>query len=174
MLRRNWADAVLSRLTRVFPAGLARRIERFTHSFLDGFVFLKTPRHFLVIGVLSVVIWGLYGVMVWCGLKAFGLAEALGFSGAIVCLAISSIGVAIPTPGSTGTYHAFASRTLIALFGVGQATALSFATVTHAVGFVSATAFGLYYFLADRIVLGDAMRSRPAKPAPRTGGTGGA
>jgi uncharacterized protein (TIRG00374 family) len=160
MRRRDWADAVLARVTRLLPKGIAGRIERLTHSFLDGFTFLKTPRHFLVIFVLSVLIWGLYAVMTWCGLRAFGLDQQLGYSGAIVVLAISSIGVAIPTPGSTGTYHAFASQTLIALFGVDRATALSFATLTHAVGFVSSTLFGLYFFLVDRITLGDAMRPR--------------
>lgn len=160
MLRRDWADAMLSRLTRIFPKRIAPRVERLTHSFLDGFSFLKSPRHFLVIGVLSVFVWGLYAVMVWCGLRAFGLDGVVGAGGAIVVLAISSIGVAIPTPGSTGTYHAFASQTLIALFGVDQAIALSFATVTHGIGFVSTTVIGLYYFVKDRITLGDAMRFR--------------
>lgn len=164
MRRRDWADAVLVRLTRVLPQGFGRRIDRLTHSFLDGFTFLKTPRHFLIIGVLSVFVWSLYAVMTWCGLRAFGLDRALGVSGAVVVLAISSIGVAIPTPGSTGTYHAFASQTLIALFGVARATALSFATLTHAVGFVSSTLFGLYYLLVDRITLGDAVRPRKQGP----------
>lgn len=166
MLRRDWADAVLSRVTRLLPPGFARRVERLTHSFLDGFSFLKSPRHFLIIGVLSVLVWGLYAVMTWCGLKAFGLEE-LGFSGAVVLLSISSIGIAIPTPGGTGTYHAFASQTLILLFGIGNATALSFATLTHAVGFMAGTVFGLYYFLADRVTLGDAMRQRQADPGGR-------
>ncbi len=160
MLRRDWADAVLARVTRLFPERFASRIERLTHSFLDGFSFLKSPQHFVIIGVLSVLVWGLYAVMTWCGLKAFGLEGALGFSGAIVVLAISSIGVAIPTPGSTGTYHAFASQTLIALYGVHRATALSFATLTHGVGFVSVTLIGLYYFLKDKVTFGDAMRPR--------------
>lgn len=159
MWRRDLADALLVRLTRILPRGAGSRVERLTHSFLDGFSFLKTPRHFSVIGVLSVLIWGLYAVMTWCGLRAFGLDDELGLAGAVVVLAISSIGVAIPTPGSTGTYHAFASQTLIALFGVANATALSFATLTHAVGFVSSTLFGLYYFVTDRITLGDAIRS---------------
>lgn len=160
MLRREWADAVLARVTRVFPERFAKRIERLTHSFLDGFTFLKSPQHFMIIGVLSVLIWGLYAGMTWCGLKAFGLEGALGLPGAVVLLAISSIGVAIPTPGSTGTYHAFASQTLIALYGVDRATALSFATLTHGVGFVSVTVIGLYYFLKDKVTFGDAMRSR--------------
>jgi hypothetical protein len=66
--------------------------------------------------------------------------------------------VAIPTPGSTGTYHAFASQTLTRLFGVDATTALSFATATHAIGFIGITLLGLWFFLKDHLSFSEAVR----------------
>jgi uncharacterized membrane protein YbhN (UPF0104 family) len=89
---------------------------------------------------------------------AFGL-EPLGMAGALVVEAISSIGVALPTPGGTGTYHAFTSQALMRLYGVDATVSLSYATVTHAVGFIGVTIIGLYYFLHDHIRVGEAVRN---------------
>lgn len=160
MVRRDWTDRILGFFTRLLPERFARRVQGLVHSFLDGFLFVKNPGNFLVIFVLSALIWVLYAVMTYAGFLAFGLEDTLGFRGAIVTLAISSIGVAIPTPGSTGTYHAFASQTLMRLYTVDQATALSFATLTHATGFVGATVIGLYFFLKDKVSFAEAMQKR--------------
>jgi len=151
MLRRDWTDRLLSALSRILPVRAEKSVIRVVHSFLDGFLFLKKPGAFFPIAVLSVLIWGLYALMIYLAFFAFGLQDALGFKGAVVVLAISSIGVAIPTPGATGTYHVFASQTLIRLFAIDQAVALSFATVTHAVGLSGATLVGLSFFLKDHL-----------------------
>ncbi len=155
MMRRNWTDALLGVVRRTVSPKLADRIEGGVHSFLDGFIFLKRPDRFLAIFVLSVLIWALYAVMMYAAYFAFDL-QHLGFRSAIVVLAISSIGVAMPTPGGTGTYHVLTSQTLSRLYAVNAATALSYATVTHAVGFVGVTLIGLYYFLHDHIRVADA------------------
>jgi glycosyltransferase 2 family protein len=108
-------------------------------------------------------IWGLYMLMTFVAFRAFGLEDRLGWGAAWVTLAISSIGVAIPTPGSTGTYHAFASQTLTQLFGVDATTALSFATATHAIGFVGVTLIGLWFFVKDHLSFSEAVRGGPEK-----------
>jgi glycosyltransferase 2 family protein len=155
MVRRNWTDAMLRVVRWLVSTTIADRIERGVHSFLDGFLFLKQPRRFLAIFGLSVLIWGLYAVMMYAAYFAFDL-QYLGFRSAIVLLAISSIGVAMPTPGGTGTYHVLTSQTLSRLYAVNAATALSYATVTHAVGFVGVSLIGLYYFLHDHIRVSEA------------------
>ena len=165
MIRRDWTDRLLGLVTRLLPDRLARRVQGLFHSFLDGFLFVKNPRNFLVIFILSVLIWLLYALMNYAALLAFGLGSAVGLRGAIVVLAISSIGIAIPTPGSTGTYHAFASQTLIRLYAVDQATALGFATVSHAVGYIMATVIGLYFFLKDKVSFAEALQKRRGAPA---------
>ena len=150
MVRRDWTDRLLALLARVVPAGIAARMERLVHSFLDGFLFLTRPANFAVILVLSVAVWALYILMVYVAFFAFGLGD-LGLSAAVVVQTISSIGVAIPTPGATGSYHAFTSQSLVNLFGVDPTAALSYATVTHAAGYLCTTVFGLYYLLRDQI-----------------------
>jgi uncharacterized protein (TIRG00374 family) len=151
MIRRDWTDRLMSLATRLLPDRLGKSLIHVVHSFLDGFLFLKRPGTFLPIILLTLVIWTLYAVMIYLAFHAFGLQDDLGFKGAVVVLAISSIGVAIPTPGATGTYHVFASQTLIRLFFIDQAVALSFATVTHAVGLGGAVLVGLYFLAKDHL-----------------------
>ena len=161
MVRRDWTDAVVSSL---FSRKLASRFENVIHSFLDGFLFIKRPASALPILLLSIVVWSLYIVMTYFAFFSFGLQHQLGFGAAIVVLAISSIGIAIPTPGATGGYHWFAAQTLIRLFHVPNEVALSYATATHAVGFIGVTIVGLYFFLHDHITIKDAM-SKPMEQA---------
>lgn len=160
MLRRDLTDRLLALTARVVPAGAALRIDRLVHSFLDGFLFLTRPANFAVILVLSTAVWGLYILMVYVAFFAFGLGD-LGMSAAVVVQAISSIGVAIPTPGATGSYHALTSQSLVKLFGVDAALALSYATVTHAAGYLCTTVIGLYYLLRDQIRTAEAFGEPP-------------
>jgi uncharacterized protein (TIRG00374 family) len=157
MLRRDWTDALLRLVARLLPERVAVRLEGMTHAFLDGLLFLKRPGRFAIILVLSIMIWVLYILMVYVAFFAFGIQNQLGIAGAIVVQAISSIGVAIPTPGSTGSYHAFTSQTLIKLFAIDPTVALSYATVTHAAGFIGITLIGIYYFLKDNITVAEAV-----------------
>ena len=159
MARRDWTDILLRLLSKLLPVNFSQKLERIAHSFLDGFMFLKEPRHFFVITVLSVMVWFLYTLMLYTAYFAFNLQTYLGFGSAIVLQAISSIGFAIPTPGGTGTYHFFASQTLTRLFQVPEETALSYATVTHAVTFIGGTLAGLYYLIQDHIKISEAVGS---------------
>ena len=164
MARRDWTDFLVKKMTRFLSPTLSLRLNSLVHSFLDGFLFVKRPASFLMILFLSVVVWSLYIVMTYLAFFAFDLGE-LGFGAAIVVLAISSIGIAIPTPGATGSYHWFTAQTLVRLFHVPNELALSYATVTHAAGFIGVTVIGLYYFAHDHVSIRDAM----GKPGGPTG-----
>jgi len=166
MLRRDWTDGVLRMLGRVLPQRASRRIDRLTHSFLDGFLFLKHPQQFLRIGLLSVAIWVLYGLMTYCAFLAFEETRALGLRAAFVVLAIASIGVALPTPGGTGTYHAFTSQTLIRLFAVDGAVALGYATLTHAAMYIGASLVGLYFVVRDHFRVAEVVSGERGEALP--------
>jgi uncharacterized protein (TIRG00374 family) len=152
MVRRDWTDRVLVAAARLIPRRLASRVNSFVHRFLDGLLFLQEPRSIFVVIASSAGVWFLYILMIWASLVAFGL-EGIGLAGATVVQTISSIGVAIPTPGATGSYHAFTAQTLTRLFGVNAATALSFATVTHAASYVAVSIVGLWYVFRDNFSL---------------------
>ena len=159
-MRRDWTDVIVRRIERLLPARISTRLDGWAHSFLDGFLFLSRPGRFVIITVLSILIWLLYILMMYFAFFAFGI-QHLGIAGALVVQAISSIGMALPTPGGTGTYHAFTSQTLTRLYGVDATLSLSYATVTHAVGFIGVTIVGLYYFLHDHIKVGEAVLGEP-------------
>lgn len=158
VVRRDWADKFIHACMTILPERMGSIIEQTAHHFLDGFLFLKRPKHFGLILIQSFLVWFLYICMVYVAFFAFDMN--LDFSAAIVIQAISSIGVAVPTPGGTGSYHAFTSQALNKLFGVSSEVALSYATVTHAAGFIGMMFVGVYFFVKDHIKVSEAV----AKP----------
>jgi uncharacterized protein (TIRG00374 family) len=159
MIRRDFANALIGVLSGVLPESVHQRFGQIVHSFLDGFLFLKRPGNFLVIFLLSAGVWLLYIAMTKAAFHALHIENQLGWRASIVVLAISSIGIAIPTPGSTGGYHFFTAQTLIRLFLIPEETALGFATLTHGVGYIGVTLVGLYFFMHDHVRLSEAVGS---------------
>lgn len=162
VIRRDWTDTMIRVAGRTLPQRFAKLVERLTHEFLDGFLFLKSPKNLPLILLQSIAVWFLYICMVYAAFFAFDLH--LDFGAAIVIQAISSIGVAVPTPGGTGSYHMFTSQALSKLFGVSDVVALSYATVTHGFGFIGTMIIGLYFFFKDHLKVSEAV----AKPAEQT------
>ncbi len=155
MIRRDIVSRCLGLFARFLPPRRAAFVERITHSFLDGFLFLKDFRSYAMITLLSILVWAFYIVMMYIPFLAFGLTErpGLGWDSALVIQAISSIGFMLPTPGATGSYHYFVIQSMTKLYGVGGETARSYATVTHAVGFLATMVVGIFYFMKDKLHL---------------------
>ena len=172
MLRRDVVVRILNFFTRHLSERRAVQVERITHSFLDGFLFLKEPKHYFIIAFQSVMVWGLYIIMMYLPFFAFGLTEkySLDIRAAMVLQAISSLGYMAPTPGATGPYHYFTVQALTKLYDVDDDLARSYATVTHAVGYLGITFLGLYYFWTDKLHMSEVLKGDqvPAelKPEP--------
>ncbi len=160
MIRRDWTDLLVRQVTRFLPDRLGQRLNHTVHLFLDGFLFLMDPAATAKIFVMTLAIWGLYLLMMYAAFFGFNLNEQLGLRAALVTLAISSIGIAMPTPGGTGTYHAFTSQTLTRLFAVDPTIALSYATATHAVNFIGTSIIGFYFFLKDYTSVREAVKAK--------------
>jgi hypothetical protein len=165
MARRDIVEKILNYIRQHTSPRTSKLVDHITHSFLDGFLFLKEPKNYFAIVLLSVLVWGLYIVMMYVPFYAFGLPErySLDLSAAMVVQAISSIGIVIPTPGATGPYHYFTIQTLTKLYGVDDEVARSYATVTHAVGFIGVTIVGIYFFMKDNLRMADVMKKESAK-----------
>ncbi|MEE9225031.1 MAG: lysylphosphatidylglycerol synthase transmembrane domain-containing protein [Bacteroidota bacterium] len=160
MLRRKLGLTILRFMIRPLPRGIADRMEKIFLSFLDGFLFVKQPRRYFAITMLSLVIWAWYILMLYIPFFGFDLVGvySLDLYSAGVLVVVTSFGVMLPTPGATGTYHYFATQTLMRLYGVGETLALSYATVTHAVGYIAITIVGLFYFYREHVSIKEAVR----------------
>lgn len=162
MIRRDIVIRILQILTRRLSDKKAKLVDHIVHSFLDGFLFFKDRKNYFIIFLTSVLVWGLYIIMMYVVFNAFSLIEKnnLDLATALVVQAISSIGLLIPTPGAIGPYHYFTIQTLTNLYGVEYTVAASYATVTHAVGFIGITLLGIVYFLKGRLSVTEIMKEK--------------
>jgi uncharacterized protein (TIRG00374 family) len=159
----------LKKLMFLFPVNVRTQVERIFDSFLTGFQAAKHPGNFFMIALTSLLIWISYIVLLYIPffIYDFRTVNALDFGAAAVVQVASGIAFALPTPSGIGSYHAFTSFTLTELYHVDPAQALSFAVYTHAVGFLTTTVLGLYYFFADKVHISDAMtRNDTEDPKP--------
>ncbi len=164
MFRRDFVNRLVGIIAQFLPRGISEKVQRLTNSFLDGFLIIKHPSNYFGVVMSSLLIWLMYVLMTYTAFRIFGLEHWLGMRAAIVVLAISSIGVALPTPGATGTYHFFTMQALVRLFSISDEVALSYATVSHAVTYASVTLIGLYFLLRDKQLI-SSMFSRKADEA---------
>lgn len=123
----------------------SRRLVRFLRELLAGLAFWGNPRHAFTLGFASLVTWGLAIAQV--AVTAHAFATALSPRQATLVLAVSVVGLAVPTPGGIGGFHAATqfALTTIASWSLSQATA--FALLHHAVCFLPVTLLGFGYML---------------------------
>lgn len=165
MIRRDIVIRILQFFTRRLSPKKAQLVEHIAHSFLDGFLFLKEWKNYFMIGMLSILVWVFYIVMMYFPFFAFGLAEtySLDIGSALVVQAISSIGFILPTPGATGSYHYFVIQTMTKLYHVNEELARSYATVTHIIGYTATMIVGIFFFVRDKLHIAEFAKQQPVE-----------
>ncbi len=144
---------VLKFVKPVLPHRFREQGERIIQSFLTGVDAGKSKRHGGTIAVLSLAIFGLYALTLYIAFFMFEpiVQRQLDFGAAAVLLTVSTVAFALPAPGAMGTYHSFLTFTLVALYHVDTATALSYSIVTHEVGYIVNSVVGLGFLLKDQV-----------------------
>ena len=115
------------------------RIAELVHSFLQGTEAIRSPSRYAEITLWTVLLNAAYAGSMYLPFLAFGFPEryGLGFIDALVILTIATLGIIIPTPGGTGTYHYFCSRALTGLYGIPLEESVAFATVVHGLIYIT-------------------------------------
>jgi len=154
VLAHRHREATLSlarRLMSPLSKRLAARMVDLIDTFLGGLAALRNRSAYLEILASSCLLNAGYVTIVYGGFRACDLAAIapVGWTAALVVMAVSSIGVVVPTPGGTGSYHLFFSQSLL-LFGVPGAAALACATLVHAMATLLYLALGGPGFLYQR------------------------
>jgi len=103
--------------------------------------------------VQSLLAWGAISLGTWIGVRASG-AE-VPFSAILVLLPFLALGVALPTPGGAGGYHAAMTFGLMHLFHVPEAVAVGAGLLMHLAVTIPVIALGLVFLWLDRISWSD-------------------
>lgn len=124
--------------TLLFGYWLLKRLSVFTrvneiiNNIKDGILSLRGVEHKGIFAFNSVMIWVSYFLHYWITFLCFDFTSDLGFTVAIVSFIIGSISVIVPTPNGAGPWH-FAVKTILILYGVADADAITFVLIVHTV-----------------------------------------
>jgi uncharacterized protein (TIRG00374 family) len=151
---RRTTERLVDRLLGFLPERLRPRARGIAHTFLDGFASLRTPRLLVLVAGGSIAMWLIINVQIWCVMRAFQLD--LPLSAAFIVTTAAVLGLAVPTPGGVGGYHAAVQFALTDVFRVPVATATGVALIAHAVSFVPISLIGFAWLAIKPVRKGDA------------------
>jgi len=159
-----WPLAAERAVRAVIPAPhLADRIVGLIEGIRQGLAALNSPTRIGGVVLWSVVLWLVNALSFYIAFAAFGIQ--VSFVGALLVQGLVSFGVSVPsTPGYVGPFEA-AIVAALALYGVGESRAFSYAIAYHATTFVPITLLGLWSVASTPIRLGD-LRRRPTPIEP--------
>jgi uncharacterized protein (TIRG00374 family) len=125
----------------------------FTSKIIDGFDSVKSKKNFILIFLISPLLWVIYALGAYIGLFMLNMQEimSVNFTHGWIIMSITTLGVLIPTPGSTGGYHAFCKSVLTMILGFAVEISLAYALLTHFLStvpflFVSVILFFVYQY----------------------------
>jgi len=140
----------LLKLVSKFSKNIAERLEYIFEMLLQGFTALKGTKNYILTVVTTVIMIIIYALTSYFGFFMLHMQTLsnVNFAMAWIVMSISSIGVVIPTPGSTGSYHALAKTTLVLLFGFGETISAAYAFLTHIVSYILFIVVALIMYFA--------------------------
>ncbi len=145
----GWIERLLSRAPRWLAEPSGRALRAFSH----GLAVLRAPLpHLAWIGVQSLAIWLLIALGFHLNHLAFSIA--LPFHATFLLIAFLVVGVAIPTPGMVGGFHAFYLIALSQVFGVERETAAAAGIAAHALSNLPILVLGLPLLGREGLSLG--------------------
>lgn len=157
--RANEFFRFLGGIFKFMPSKYYKRINEILESFYKGFAVSKVHDKFWIILLQSFVIWGINALIMYVPFFAFDALSKPGmdFGAAVVLLVITSVAWIMPAPGAMGTYHSFLVFAMIKLYSIDLTTALSYAIITHEIGYIVITVIGTYYYFKDHFKIRDAI-----------------
>lgn len=138
---------IIGRFLSKFSEKLSEKIVHALDMLIQGMSCLKGTKNYLLTIILSFAIISTYAFVSYIGFFTLGMEEILpvNFAMGWIIMSISGIGVVIPTPGGTGSYHTLVKSALL-LFGFNEVISLSYAFLTHALSYIIFICTGLISF----------------------------
>ena len=141
---RSTALNYISPIINKMGSRIANPVNQILRTFVDGLEALKSPSAHLRITLSSILLNSGYILIIYALFISMGFVEKydLRFSSAVVIMAISSLGVVVPTPGGAGSYHLIFSLALHKIYNVPEPMALACATIAHGLATITYLAIG--------------------------------
>ena len=152
---------------RILPARLAGVLARFVETFAQGLAVMRDPARLVTALALSFPMWMSIAAGIWLTSLAFHIT--FPYSGSFLVTTVLVVGVAAPTPGGLGAFHAAYQFAVTTFFAASYDRAVGAAIVLHALSFVPVTILGLIFMAREGLTFGSARRI--AKEG--SGGSGG-
>ena len=146
----------MERLERVVPSTLAGLIARVAEKFARGLGAIRRPDRLLGALIWSFPLWLSTAAGIWAGSMAFRLD--MPFTGSFLVVALLCLGVALPTPGAVGGFHAAFRYSATAFFGASDDAAVGAAIVLHLFSIGPSLLLGLLFAAQDGLNLSGVQR----------------
>jgi uncharacterized protein (TIRG00374 family) len=131
-------------LTGRISAAVEVRARRILETFIAGLSVLRSPGRFAAVLGWTLAHWILNAIGFWLAFRAVGITAP--FSAALFLQAFIALGTAVPAlPGFFGVFE-YMSVQALAVYGVGQQQAATWAIGFHILSFIPITLIGAYYF----------------------------
>jgi hypothetical protein len=149
------ARSIGRKILRIFPERLRTKASGIGKELVSNLDWVFSPGKAIVVGILSFVI-------IACQVGLLMVLAGPGFPvlAGMFCTAMAAFGAAIPlSPGYVGTLHA-ALKMGLSQFGVETTRATAIATMFHAMGYVTVSVIGLYYYFKLGVSFRDVGRAK--------------
>ena len=140
------------KIERVLPAKLARLVARLVESFAQGLAIMRRPAQLLGSLALSFPLWLSIALGIWVTSRAFHMT--FSYIGSFLVMTLLVVGVAVPTPGQVGGFHAAYKIAVTTFFGAPESVAVGAAIVLHAISFLPVTLLGLLFMAREGLSIG--------------------
>ncbi|MGB5530480.1 MAG: lysylphosphatidylglycerol synthase transmembrane domain-containing protein [Ignavibacteriaceae bacterium] len=131
----------------------AERLGYVFEMLIQGFTSLKGTKNYILTVITTIILLLVYAFSAYLGFFMLDMqaGKDVTYTMGWILMSISAIGVVIPTPGATGSYHALAKSTLVLLFGFGDTISAAYAFLTHIISYFLFIATSLLmYFLLNK------------------------
>ncbi|HVE79722.1 MAG TPA: lysylphosphatidylglycerol synthase transmembrane domain-containing protein [Gemmatimonadaceae bacterium] len=150
-------------LTQRLPPRVADRGRDALLAFAAGLGALRSPRRFAAVLWWTTLHWLLNAFAFWLAFRA--VAMDVPASAALFLQSVIAFGVALPSsPGFFGVFEA-AAKVGLAVYGVGDTLAVTWAIGFHLLSFIPITVIGGYYFSRLGLRLGEVQAAVPRADA---------
>lgn len=143
--REKFYSAIITVFGRI-SGSLALTVAHVFNMMTEGFNSLRGAKNYFWTISLSIILMLVYALTSYVGFLMLDI-QNVNFGVGWVIMSISAIGVVIPTPGGTGSYHTLAKSTLVLIYGFTEVISLAYAFLTHILSYIVSILGALICFL---------------------------